>query len=450
MGLPDGTFLQKIVFMALTCREKKPKVNRFLFFWVYHASLLPFFTCFYLAPLFLLVWFAMPQSIYRAYTLSRRESGLWRQLRSVGPSNGGRTLLNGNSVLNFSSNDYMGLASHPVLKAQAMAWTETWGTGATASRLVCGNLALFEQVEELLVRGKEMEAALVFTSGFQANSGILSALLDRQILKVTPQVFSDRLNHASIHHGCRAAGVRQIRYRHNDLDHLERLLKTSHSGPKFILSETVFSMDGDRADLAGLLDLKNRYDAFLYLDEAHAAGVLGRGGFGLSTDFPQKADLVMGTFSKGLGGFGAYAACSHTLRDFLINHCNSFIFATALPPAILGAMAAALTLIPTLDGQRHHLLTQAERLRTAFRAAGLDVGDSTTQIVPVILGDNKRCLRVSQALEAQGILGIAIRPPAVQPGKSRLRLSLTANHQAADIDRLIDEVLTAIRKVDGS
>ncbi|MBF0358621.1 MAG: 8-amino-7-oxononanoate synthase [Magnetococcales bacterium] len=390
----------------------------------------------------------MAESIYSTYLKARKKSGLWRSLRPVGVSQQGRTILSGESVLNFSSNDYMGLASHPALKKKSRQWIKKWGAGSTASRLVCGNMELFEQVEGRLVAGKGSEAALVFSSGFGANSGILSALLDRQVLKKQPQVFSDRLNHASMHHGLRAAGVRQIRYRHNDLDHLEELLKKSGPGPKFILSETVFSMDGDRADVAGLLSLKERYGAFLYLDEAHAAGVLGPAGLGLATEFKGRADLVMGTFSKGLGGFGAYAACSQDLKDFLINHCSSFIFATALPPGVLGSMAAALDLLPSMAKERRSLLAQGERLRTALRGAGLDVGYSSTQIVPVILGDNQRCIEVSRRLEKKALLGIAIRPPAVPAGKSRLRLSLTANHSSQDIDKLIQGIIESVAEVD--
>ncbi|MBF0193921.1 MAG: 8-amino-7-oxononanoate synthase [Magnetococcales bacterium] len=390
----------------------------------------------------------MTISAYSIYNKTRKESGLWRSLRQIGPSHGGRTLLAGRSLLNFSSNDYMGLANHPALIAKSHEWTQKWGTGSTASRLVCGNMELFAKVEKRLVEGKGGEAALVFGSGFGANSSILSALLDRQILKEQPQVFSDRLNHASMHHGCRAAGVRQIRYRHNDLNHLEDLLKKSKKGPKFILSETVFSMDGDRADVGGLLDLKERYGAFLYLDEAHAAGVLGPAGLGLATQYSKSADLVMGTFSKGLGGFGAYGVCSQELKDFLINHCSGFIFATALPPGVLGAMAAALDMLPTMGEKRRDLLAQSERLRTALVAAGLDVGHSSTQIIPVILGENKRCVEVSKLLEKKGMLGIAIRPPAVPIGKSRLRLSLTANHSKEDIDLLINGVIQSVGEVD--
>ncbi|MEO5350830.1 MAG: aminotransferase class I/II-fold pyridoxal phosphate-dependent enzyme, partial [Magnetococcus sp. YQC-3] len=286
----------------------------------------------------------MPIAAYRQDCQQSQERGRWRILRSLGVSHAGRTEVAGERLLNFSSNNYMGLAEHPLLVQRACEWAARWGVGATASRLVCGNMALFATVEEKLTRGKGSEAALIFNSGFQANGTVLPALLERGVLGGEPLVFADRFNHASFHHGCQAAGVRQIRYRHNDLNHLEMLLKkhAARSGPRFILSETVFSMDGDCCDVAGLIGLKERYGAFLYLDEAHAGGVLGVDGFGLAAAYPGQVDLVMGTFSKGLGGFGAYVACSRLLKEYLVNRCAGFIYSTALPPAVLGAMDAAL------------------------------------------------------------------------------------------------------------
>ncbi|MBF0147663.1 MAG: 8-amino-7-oxononanoate synthase [Magnetococcales bacterium] len=385
----------------------------------------------------------MPHSAYDRFLATRRDTHCLRQLRAMGPSSSGRTRMGARQLLNFSSNNYMGLADHPTLIARARAWSALWGTGATASRLVCGNMELFDQVEHKLAQGKGYESALVFNSGFQANSSLLAALLDPSILKHPPLVFSDRLNHASMHHGIRAAGVRQIRYRHNDLNHLEHLLEQHRSAPnpKFILSETVFSMDGDRADVAGLIELKQRHHAFLYLDEAHAVGILGKDGFGLAADFPGAADLVMGTFSKALGGFGAYAVCTRRLRDFLINHCSGFIYATALPPAVLGAMDAALELLPTLQPQRQRLLQHSHDLRQRLQSIGLDTGTSTTQIIPVILGAEHRTLSMSNHLETEAaIMAIAVRPPTVPAGSSRIRFSLTAAHDGPDIERLFEAV----------
>jgi 8-amino-7-oxononanoate synthase len=348
--------------------------------------------------------------------------------------------------LDFSSNDYLGLARHPALIERAREFAQRWGAGAGASRLVCGNLLPFVAVEEKLARGKQAEAALVFVSGFQANASVLPALFDVKVLGAEPLVYCDKLNHASLIQGCLAAGVRQIRFRHNDLGHLEQLL-AQHQGekrPRFIVTETVFSMDGDRVDLTGLRALAERYGAFLYLDEAHATGVLGDGGFGLAKGLAGPRCLVMGTFSKALGGFGAYAACTQTLRDYLINRCPGLIYATALPPAVLGAMDAALDLLPTLDGARVHLAASAARFRKAMASAGLDTGASSTQIVPVMLGPEERALGLARALEEEGLLGVAIRPPTVPPGSSRIRFAFSARHTDEQIDRLIEAMVRLV------
>ncbi|MBF0588688.1 MAG: 8-amino-7-oxononanoate synthase [Magnetococcales bacterium] len=382
-----------------------------------------------------------PINAYAAFCRRRREGGRQRVLTPFGPPGGVRHVLRqGRTLLDFASNDYLGLSRHPELIGRSAEWAQRWGAGSTASRLVCGNLALFGQLEEKLAWGKRHEAALLLGSGFQGNGALLAALLDRQVLGHAPLLFSDRLNHASIHHGCRAAGVRQIRYRHNDLDHLERLLKR-HAGEKrsrFILTETVFSMDGDRVDLGALIALKERYGAFLYLDEAHATGVIGPKGFGLSAAFPGQVDLAMGTFSKALGGFGAYACCSNALKAYLVQNCAGFIYATALPPSVLGAMDAALDLIPTMDQERARLLAYGQRLRRALAEMGLSYGDSDTQIVPAIIGPEQQAMEMAAALREVGILAVAIRPPTVPEGTSRLRFSLSATHTDADLTRLIE------------
>lgn len=385
----------------------------------------------------------MALDAYRRFCQTRQDAGLWRTLRDVDPLQNGHVRLSGRLLVNFSSNNYMGLSSHPDLIERARTWTERWGTGAGASRLVSGNLSLFSRIENKLIRGKGCEAALIFSAGFQANTTLLSALLDRQILGQVPQVFSDRLNHASLHHGCKAAGVRQLRYRHNDLNHLESLLqkRAQRDGPRFILSETVFSMDGDRCDIDGLIYLKKRYGAVLYLDEAHATGVLGPGGFGLSSAYPGQVEVVMGTFGKGLGGFGAYVACSAAIRDYLINRCAGLIYTTALPPAVLGAMDAALDLLPSLQKARDRLQRQSAMVRDAWRAVGLDTGASTTHIIPLKLKGETAAVDLSHRLEHEGMLAVAIRPPTVPPGGSRVRFSLTAQHSDRELRTLTEAVI---------
>ncbi|MBF0124460.1 MAG: 8-amino-7-oxononanoate synthase [Magnetococcales bacterium] len=379
-----------------------------------------------------------PLDRYAAAVQQRRHSDQWRALR-VEKADQQR--------LDFTSNDYLNLSRHPLLMERACEWGRRWGSGSGAARLLSGNLAIHEQVEDKLARGKQSEAALLFSSGFQANSSVLSALLDRQILATAPLVFTDRLNHASMHHGLRAAQVRQIRYHHNDMNHLETLLQqhATDPAPRFILSETVFSMDGDRADVAALIELKRRYQAFLYLDEAHATGLFGPAGFGLTSHYPGQVEMVMATCGKALGSFGAWVACSHTLRDYLVNYCPGFIYTTALPPAILGAIDAAIDLLPTLETPRQQLQQRAERLRTILGAAGLDTAASTTQIIPVMVEDANQAVAMARQLEAAGVRVAAIRPPTVPAGSSRLRLSITAAHDDDAIQQLGEAIIDAYR-----
>ncbi|MEI8396357.1 MAG: 8-amino-7-oxononanoate synthase [Rhodospirillaceae bacterium] len=383
-------------------------------------------------------------SLYAERLQALGACGRLRGLRPLRPSGPGRVIRDGRELINFSSNDYLGLSQHPLLVERSRQWAAEWGTGSGASRLVCGTLELHHRLEAKLARFKGTEAALVLNSGWQTNAAVLPVLFDSALLGAEPLVFTDRLNHASLHHGCAAAGVRQIRFRHNNLDHLEQLL-TEHAGRpgrRFIMTESVFSMDGDRADLAGLADLADRYDAFLYVDEAHATGVLGPHGAGLSGEVPagsgQRVDLIMGTFSKAMGGFGAYVAGSRVLCDMLVNQCSGFIYATALPPAVLGAIDAALDLVPTMDAERACLQAEAARVRAAFSAAGIVTGASSTQIVPALVGEATAATAAAMALEQAGILGVAIRPPTVPTGSARIRFALGAVHGKSEIDRLIE------------
>ena len=345
-------------------------------------------------------------------------------------------------VLDVSSNDYLGLAQHPLLKQRAAEWGASHGTGAGASRLVTGTLDLHERVETRLAALKGTEAALLFASGWQANASVLACLLR---LPGPSYAFCDALNHASLNHGCHAAGVARIKFRHNDMAHLAELLEAheGRAGRRFIVTESVFSMDGDQADVSALRALADRHDAFLYLDEAHATGVLGSRGMGLSSSVPGGVDLAMGTFSKALGGFGAYVAGSRAMCDWLVNRASGFIHTTALPPPVLGAIDAALELVPAMDAERARLHAHAGRVRAALRALGIDHGPSTTQIVPAIVGSEQAALDLSARLRLQQILAVAIRPPTVPPGTSRLRLALSAAHSDDDVGRLVDALQTA-------
>lgn len=371
--------------------------------------------------------------------------GRRRSLRGVEPLDGGRIRVNGRELVNFSSNDYLGLSRHPMVVERAREWAARWGAGSGASRLVTGHMAALDAVEDKIAAAKGVETALILASGWQCNVSVLSALLDRALWGSEPLVFADRLNHASLHMGCAVAGARQSRFRHNDLGHLKDLLARTarEPGPRFIVTESVFSMDGDVPDVDQLAAIAEEWNALLYLDEAHATGVLGPNGFGLSVG--AHVDLSMGTFSKAMGSFGAYVACSRSVRDWLINKASGLIYATALPPATLGAIDAAIDLVPSLGPTRTRLQAMATHVRERFHEVGLDTGASSTQIVPVILGDEERTLKVAARLEEQGLLGIAIRPPTVPNGTSRIRFALSAAHSDSDIERLIETTIDAVR-----
>lgn len=386
------------------------------------------------------------EAIWEAELKARREGGRLRGLRRAERLGEGRIRVDGRILLDFSSNDYLGLSRHPALVEGAARFAERWGVGAGASRLVCGNLEPLEEIEAKVARAKGSEAALLLASGWQANASILPAVLDRRILGREPLVFSDELNHASMRHGCRAAKVPVLGYRHLDLDHLESLLRAhaDSAAPKFILSETVFSMDGDQVDVPALVALAERFGAFLYLDEAHATGVLGPRGYGLAAGHGERVGLIVGTFSKALGSFGAYAACSEKLRAYLVNRCSGVVYSTALPPPLLGAIDAAWELLPSLDAQRARLHENAERLRRRLAKMGLPASASTTQIVPAILGADTRAVEVAKTLERAGFLAMPIRPPTVPEGTSRIRFSLSAHHPAEEIDRLADLLGTTL------
>jgi 8-amino-7-oxononanoate synthase len=379
---------------------------------------------------------AKSEGRYKEFLDARARDGLLRELIPLDAPDARSIRLGSQSYVNFASNDYLALRFHPALIARARDWAERYGTGSGASRLVTGNLSLFAALESKTARLKQKPAALIMASGFQANAAVLQALLDRSVLGSEPLVFADRLNHASMHFGCNAAGVREIRYRHGDAGHLAELLTQYQDveRPKFILTESVFSMDGDVAPLAELGALAREHGAMLIVDDAHATGILGEGGCGLSGD----ADVVVGTFSKALGSFGAYVACSETVRSYLVNRCSGLIYSTALPPPVLGAIDAALDLVPSLDAERAHVAALAERLRHGARILGLDTGGSATQIVPLILGDNHAALSLSKRMRDAGFFATAIRPPTVPVGTARVRLAVTAAHSEADIDGLLD------------
>jgi 8-amino-7-oxononanoate synthase len=368
----------------------------------------------------------------------RKTRNQLRQLRAVRPEGPAHVCMNGHLLLNFCSNDYLGLSKHPLVLQRSMEFLQSQGAGSTASRLICGNFEQTEYVEKKLAALKGVEVALILTSGFQANLTVLPAIADRESI-----ILSDQLNHNSLILGARLARCRLAIYQHNDMAHLEQLLeenRTANGSRAIIVTESVFSMDGDICDMDALEFLSEKYNAWLIIDEAHATGVMGLNGMGIACG--RKADIVIGTFGKAAGSFGAYLACSEKLKSYMINCCAGIIYSTALPPAVIGAIDAALDLIPFMDEERESLRVNANYLRRMLKDMGYDTGASSTQIVPVIIGEEEDALSLSHWLEKNGILVVAIRPPTVPEGLSRIRVSLSALHTRVHVDQLIDAMKT--------
>ena len=364
--------------------------------------------------------------------LDRLEAaGLRRAVPAVDRGAERHLLLDGRRLLNLASNNYLGLAGHPALAEAAARAARDWGTGSGASRLVTGNTALHDILDQRVAEFKGQEAALTFTSGFAANLAIFSAFAGRDAV-----VFSDRLNHASIIDGIQLSGARQVRYRHNDLGHLARLLEQHRDHPrKLLATDTVFSMDGDVADLAGLAELCRRHKVPLVVDEAHATGVLGRGrGLAHELGLEREVALHMGTFSKALGSLGGYVAASREAIDLLLNKGRAFVFTTALPPAVVAANLAALELVSADPSAGPRLLAMAQAFRDRLNEMGFATGDSCTQVIPVLLGSAQAALAARDGLLAHGVYAGAIRPPTVPPNTARLRVSLRADLTAEDLD----------------
>lgn len=343
-------------------------------------------------------------------------------------------------LLNLASNNYLGLAGDERLKDAAVKATKRYGTGATASRLVVGNYPLYEEVEQCLCDWKGTEKALLVNSGYTANVGVISAFVGRHDI-----VFSDKLNHASIIDGTLLSGAEHRRYRHNDMEHLEKLLKSTPADRrKLIVTDTIFSMDGDIAKLESLVMLKEKYGALLMVDEAHASGIYGEKGAGLVHEYPELAkqvDIHMGTCSKALGCYGAYITGNALCIDYIINTMRSFIFTTALPPGTLGAIGRAIEIVSEEKIACQRLIENGEYFRTNLQEAGFYTGDSTTHIVPVIVGSNERALRFSMKLQEAGIAAIAIRPPTVPQYSSRIRFAVTSQHTQDDLRWAVDRIV---------
>ncbi|MFZ5452744.1 MAG: 8-amino-7-oxononanoate synthase [Thermodesulfobacteriota bacterium] len=351
---------------------------------------------------------------------------------------GGKVRVKGQVLLNLSSNDYLGLAQDPRLINEAQAAAARWGVGAGASRLVVGHLGLHEEVETELAAFKGTEAAVIFSTGYMANVGVIAALMGPGDL-----IFSDRLNHASIMDGIKLSGAALQRFPHRDLNRLEKMLQQAPPAKRrLLITDSVFSVDGDLAPLRELVELKERYGLWLMIDEAHATGVLGPGGAGLAQELglTARVEIHLGTFSKALGSLGGYVAGDRRLIDYLHNRARSFIYSTALPPPVLGAIQAALQVVRAEPERRRSLLEQSANFRRGLQAAGFDTLGSETQIVPALVGKNEPTLKFAGALRERGLMAVALRPPTVPPGRARVRFSLSAAHGAADLDAALKTI----------
>ncbi|MBW2466948.1 MAG: 8-amino-7-oxononanoate synthase [Deltaproteobacteria bacterium] len=382
----------------------------------------------------------------KKFLSERKKSGTLRSLSPLTRLGHGwvRLLDIEGDLLDFSSNDYLALSEHPEVIAASAKYLEMFGTGAGAARLMSGDLEINHLLEQEIAQLKSKEAALTFGSGYLANTGIIPALAGRGDLIVT-----DRLNHASIYDGCLLSGAGIIRFRHNDITHLEQILheKRSQFNRALVVVESIYSMDGDRCPLTELVSLKQNYDFLLMVDEAHATGLYGENGAGIieEENVSDGVDIAMGTFGKALGSYGAYAAASQEIVDFLVNKARTFIYSTALPPAVVGATLAALYLVKSEPRLRQELHQKVAFFKKQLRKNGIKGDLGPTQIIPVMVGDSAKALAAAEHLQNNKMYVKAIRPPTVPEGSARLRLSVTRYHSEEDLKKCARSLADALR-----
>lgn len=364
----------------------------------------------------------------------QKEKNCFRQLYSGGEKKGGQEGIS----CDFSSNDYLGLSFHPALHEGAAKAIKDFGAGSTGARLLSGNNRLYQELEEKTASFKGKPASLVFNSGYHANVGMLSCLCGPGDV-----IFCDRLSHASIMDGILLSRARFFRFHHNDMEHLEFLLESKRKffHNALIVTESVFSMDGDIAPLRKMTILKEKHDALLYVDEAHATGIFGENSAGMIEEcgLTSKVDIIMGTYGKALGSFGAYAVSERLFIDYFTNKARSFIFSTALPPSVIGANLAALEVVRKESFRRKNLLERVLYFRNCLRKSDIPVS-SFTPIMPVILGEEGKALQISCRLKEMGYILPAIRFPTVPKGQARLRLSLTYLHSLEVLEKLSEKL----------
>jgi 8-amino-7-oxononanoate synthase len=377
----------------------------------------------------------MPFTALQRELDGRAAQGLLRRRRTLQSPQSPHVVVDGKSYLSFCSNDYLGLANHPQLISALRQGAEQYGAGAGAAHLVSGHTQAHHQLELELAAFAGKPAALLFSTGYMANLGVVQALAGKG-----DTVFADKLNHASLNDAMQLSRASVKRYRHSDMAHLAQLLGQTQSGRKLVISDAVFSMDGDLAPLPELLALCEQHDAWLLVDDAHGFGVLGGQGRGSMAHFgiTSKRIIHMATLGKAAGVFGAFVAAEQAVIDTLINHANSYVYTTATPPALSCALLESLRLIATGEQQRAHLQQLIARLRSGLRGLPWRLMPSNTAIQPLLVGDNQAALKLSAELGERGIWVAAIRPPTVPQGTARLRITLSAAHSVADVTRLIE------------
>jgi len=375
-----------------------------------------------------------------------KEEGLYRQLRRLEAAQAPRTIINGQEVIMLASNNYLGLSTQPGIKEEVIRVIEKYGTGSGGSRLTTGNYDLHEELERELADFKGTEDALVFNTGYMANIGILTTVVGSEDV-----IICDKLNHASIIDGCRLSKARLMVYRHNDLERLERVLKrTSKYRRRLIVTDGVFSMDGDLAPLPGIVELATKYDALVMVDDAHGTGVLGQQGTGSIEYYglKDKIDIQLGTLSKALAAEGGFVAGSKSLIDLLRNKARSFIYSTALAPGTIVASLASLRYLKNHPEIITTLWEKIDLLKSGLDSLGYDLAPSNSAIIPIIIGDKEETMKLSAGLLKEGILAPGIRPPTVSAGTSRIRVTVMANHTRADIKKALDSFARVGRKLD--
>ncbi len=365
----------------------------------------------------------------------RAAQGLLRQRRTLDSPQTPHCVVDGEPCLAFCSNDYLGLASHPQVLSAFQRGAAQWGVGAGAAHLVSGHFAPHQQLEEALAAFAGKPAALLFSTGYMANLGVIQALVGKG-----DTVFADKLNHASLNDAMLLSRAEVKRYRHNDVAQLAQMLEQTPGGRKLIITDAVFSMDGDMARLPELLALCERHDAWLLADDAHGFGVLGKQGRGTLSHYGLDSPrlIQMGTLGKAAGVSGAFVAAEQVVIDTLVNHARGYVYTTAAPPALSVALLEALRLIEQGDALRAHLYTLVKKLRTGLNGLPWKLMPSDTAIQPLLVGDNHEAVKLSEGLRARGIWVAAIRPPTVPQGTARLRITLSAAHTEADVGQLLE------------